>query len=121
MQADAGQGISGSSPPVRGAQNELCQPPAPSGLIPARAGSTAWLPTQTVSTWAHPRPCGEHLAGRLVLNSALGSSPPVRGALTDIANCAADLGLIPARAGSTPPSTKYPNAHGAHPRPCGEH
>ena len=31
-----------------------------SGLIPARAGSTAYSLKPGGTSWAHPRPCGEH-------------------------------------------------------------
>ena len=70
----------GSSPPVRGAPYSALIFSSAAGLIPARAGSTRVADHLGVRFRAHPRPCGEHGAGRRIANPHRGSSPPVRGA-----------------------------------------
>ena len=70
---------------------------------------------------AHPRPCGEHDFGAVAKNYTRGSSPPVRGAPPGVRAYLAQVGLIPARAGSTSINLLYPLYFRAHPRPCGEH
>ena len=91
----------GSSPPVRGALQEINAPHAYRGLIPARAGSTSAASRTVARHRAHPRPCGEH--GRLAppQHASAGSSPPVRGAPYHRNRHLVCCGLIPARAGST--------------------
>ena len=51
----------------------------------------------------------------------MGSSPPVRGARTNLGCDRGRYGLIPARAGSTILSLDLLVCSWAHPRPCGEH
>ena len=115
------QRIWGSSPPVRGA-HPLMQPGDDEvGLIPARAGSTLLIPLRILAAGAHPRPCGEHVQINMQVLSHTGSSPPVRGAHMTADSFHVRGGLIPARAGSTPPNQHCPCGTRAHPRPCGEH
>ena len=73
--------LSGSSPPVRGAPHARPVHPRAYGLIPARAGSTHLRVRREVGGRAHPRPCGEHACVARRSRAAMGSSPPVRGAL----------------------------------------
>ena len=111
----------GSSPPVRGAQTDRRRPNPRRGLIPARAGSTPCTAPAVPERRAHPRPCGEHGArshGSVIL---WGSSPPVRGARHRLPHPDGGVGLIPARAGSTPHGGFSFIVSWAHPRPCGEH
>ena len=111
----------GSSPPVRGAPRREDLFGASFGLIPARAGSTAYRWAFGLGVRAHPRPCGEHSNIKFGYVPYVGSSPPVRGAqpkgIADIRG----HGLIPARAGSTLTCRGLPWPRRAHPRPCGEH
>ncbi len=91
----------GSSPLVRGAPWKHTVQPMCRRIIPARAGSTMPRPSTCTEAWDHPRSCGEHHS---FLDSAmrhLGSSPLVRGALHGVLEAGHDLGIIPARAGST--------------------
>ena len=111
----------GSSPPVRGALFLIFFPPGRGGLIPARAGSTIRRPPCPPRPQAHPRPCGEHLAGRWRRRAQSGSSPPVRGAPAGARCGGGRRGLIPARAGSTADKPGKVAGLRAHPRPCGEH
>ena len=50
----------------------------------------------------------------------MGSSPRVRGKLLGFRDNATRPGLIPARAGKTPPPSASPSRSSAHPRACGE-
>ena len=50
----------GSSPLARGTQRRIPPPHRRPGLIPARAGNTAWLQASTPWSEAHPRSRGEH-------------------------------------------------------------
>ena len=111
----------GSSPPVRGARQQAPPQDLALGLIPARAGSTSSAALSKITTWAHPRPCGEHCRRPPASAGLSGSSPPVRGAPPRYGERAAGRGLIPARAGSTPRGNRGRGRCGAHPRPCGEH
>ena len=111
----------GSSPLARGAHARGRAVVPDRGLIPARAGSTRRRRLSTRAPGAHPRPCGEHLTISLSGETMLGSSPPVRGALSEVLLPTRGGGLIPARAGSTNHPTGHDLRHGAHPRPCGEH
>ena len=114
-------GSVGSSPPVRGAPAHLTDHDIRRGLIPARAGSTGPCSVVPGASWAHPRPCGEHVSVVHCAGAAGGSSPPVRGA-HEGASCEDQVGgLIPARAGSTPARSCCGCRPRAHPRPCGEH
>ena len=113
--------VSGSSPPVRGAQiTPGCQIPE-CGLIPARAGSTLMCDWKPGPRWAHPRPCGEHVEVPCETDDSWGSSPPVRGARIVSIEDYVFPGLIPARAGSTVHHEEIFENDRAHPRPCGEH
>ena len=111
----------GSSPLARGALALHDQPPAREGLIPARAGSTAWTLRWSAVAWAHPRSRGEHrgLGGGHGLTP--GSSPLARGALPPMAGIERPDRLIPARAGSTRPCRQPGRRTRAHPRSRGEH
>ena len=111
----------GSSPPVRGARGGVHLQLKRAGLIPARAGSTRSTVHAPAQGRAHPRPCGEHNEGSAKTLKALGSSPPVRGALSCGSTTSESGGLIPARAGSTYWRSHCPTSSRAHPRPCGEH
>ena len=57
---------------------------------------------------------------KLDLKPNMGSSPRMRGKLTDAGQEAADCGLIPAHAGKTAPMMEALPFEPAHPRACGE-
>ena len=111
----------GSSPLARGTPiaHESGLPSL--GLIPARAGNTAWLSSLAGETGAHPRSRGEHgLSGRRRLGLR-GSSPLARGTQYSACQYSPCDGLIPARAGNTWRSVSLGCPGGAHPRSRGEH
>ena len=113
--------VQGSSPPVRGALRPVRYLPINPGLIPARAGSTGTPSAIASRPRAHPRPCGEHNSRARKREALEGSSPPVRGAPHEPEVVQTEVGLIPARAGSTDVPDIVERAYRAHPRPCGEH
>ena len=95
----------GSSPLARGPRVlRLPQSPRP-GLIPARAGTTPFPNLQSDTHRAHPRSRGDHLATFPLMSVALGSSPLARGPLAIDLPSGEYTGLIPARAGTTGPSS----------------
>ena len=90
-------------------------------LIPAYAGSTSSSYWASWLAQAHPRLRGEHSTSRTASGWGSGSSPLTRGARRCCRGGGGELGLIPAYAGSTSPTTtKWPSI-GAHPRLRGEH
>ena len=110
----------GSSPRVRGKQ-WFDGTGSPTGrLIPACAGKTRGWRAKTRSGRAHPRVCGENARPGTQERFRQGSSPRVRGKLTDAGQEAGDCGLIPACAGKTVVARSKSSGRGAHPRVCGE-
>ena len=93
--------IAGSSPHVRGA--------------PPRTACTTSRPRD------HPRMCGEHDSADLPGMFQTGSSPHVRGAPRWTGPGHAEIGIIPACAGSTTTRNSHQEHQGDHPRMCGEH
>ncbi len=70
---------------------------------------------------AHPRSRGEHATAQGALSPTLGSSPLARGARGRLLAAGRRVGLIPARAGSTPRAWRRITSRPAHPRSRGEH
>ena len=92
---------SGSSPLARGPQRRMGKRKHGRGLIPARAGTTVPCQGTTETRRAHPRSRGDHLIMRIAGRWERGSSPLARGPRRVIFSPLADVGLIPARAGTT--------------------
>ena len=111
----------GSSPLARGALDAPHAYRIPRGLIPARAGSTAFRDALHLRQWAHPRSRGEHVDKIHWITTGQGSSPLARGALEDRVEHVLEGGLIPARAGSTRTQSEIAALSRAHPRSRGEH
>ena len=70
----------GSSPRMRGALLGGVEGIPRRGFIPAYAGSTRTSPAGSRTRRVHPRVCGEHDAGRNIMDFSKGSSPRMRGA-----------------------------------------
>ena len=126
---------------MRGAQPSPRPGLRGNGIIPADAGSTAWMFPHRRACWDHPRRCGEHAAGhqlplsspdhprrcgehrdrhcRILLSN--GSSPQMRGALLVGETHGGLQGIIPADAGSTKLLNHCRPDYWDHPRRCGEH
>ena len=113
--------LPGSSPRMRGAQEDADSGMYESGIIPAYAGSTVHQRRRHRPRRDHPRVCGEHLQGQLELHGVQGSSPRMRGALGVSVMRPLQARIIPAYAGSTLRPHHAPGHHEDHPRVCGEH
>ena len=91
----------GSSPRMRGAHTEVNHDIFEVRIIPADAGSTPRLLSQSRRWSDHPRGCGEHSALIVGLPLMTGSSPRMRGALRQTEGLVRPGRIIPADAGST--------------------
>ena len=91
----------GSSPHARGAPGRLGACLRADGIIPACAGSTGARMPRVLACRDHPRMRGEHENEKIEDTPFRGSSPHARGAPQDRLRAVADLGIIPACAGST--------------------
>ena len=90
-------------------------------IIPAYAGSTTTSPPSSAPAADHPRIRGEHSFSITNFNTDWGSSPHTRGAPTRRLALPPNHRIIPAYAGSTPPSSAIRANHRDHPRIRGEH
>ena len=111
----------GSSPRMRGARFCLRKMVWCTRIIPADAGSTDRRRPGTSADRDHPRGCGEHPSSHHARPFAAGSSPRMRGALPARADGSAEMGIIPADAGSTIRPSPVSKPTWDHPRGCGEH
>ena len=111
----------GSSPRMRGTQPGATRQVAQGRIIPADAGNTNADGMALNPKRDHPRGCGEHSAPTVFAQSAIGSSPRMRGTLFELVVEALALGIIPADAGNTCPAPPRCRRIRDHPRGCGEH
>ena len=95
------ENLNGSSPHTRGARDPPHALSAPSGIIPAYAGSTHHPIPRVSLIKDHPRIRGEHLHHHEIISCSRGSSPHTRGALAFLGDFRFHLRIIPAYAGST--------------------
>ena len=91
----------GSSPHVRGTLRMIHHWSDIKGIIPACAGNTQTIFEPTCSMRDHPRMCGEHGISPSARRAVWGSSPHVRGTLTNTYDNGGLTGIIPACAGNT--------------------
>ena len=90
-------------------------------IIPAYAGSTTRCRADPRPASDHPRIRGEHARGAVVAALDPGSSPHTRGALHPTRRHRPRPRIIPAYAGSTPPTCLRSRPATDHPRIRGEH
>ena len=109
----------GSSPLARGLPTP--SPPSTSdwGIIPARAGFTPAPAPAEAGAWDHPRSRGVYRVQGGPGSARPGSSPLARGLPDESVLRGRALGIIPARAGFTSPSTWPTPTGGDHPRSRG--
>ena len=91
----------GSSPRMRGTLSYRNCLRLDCGIIPAYAGNTCRLAGSLQYPWDHPRVCGEHSMLKAAANASTGSSPRMRGTLSEFEEAAHAPGIIPAYAGNT--------------------
>ena len=111
----------GSSPRARGALHGNPRRLQPPGIIPACAGSTAFVFHRLPDPGDHPRVRGEHTVGDPTSEEPEGSSPRARGAREPEAPLGEAAGIIPACAGSTGCRPGSWIRTRDHPRVRGEH
>ena len=109
----------GSSPLARGLLDERDDTALLYGIIPARAGFTAWTPTPPPPTSDHPRSRGVYAASSSAWGTTAGSSPLARGLRAAAHHYHQRMGIIPARAGFTAPRPEHRRRHPDHPRSRG--
>ncbi len=112
--------LEGSSPLVRGKGRERNFTMGTEGIIPARAGKSAEVTNPKPTAKDHPRSCGEKLPSPVILKSARGSSPLVRGKAHSHSSISVRLRIIPARAGKRVRVLVRVRLMRDHPRSCGE-
>ena len=91
----------GSSPLARGTQQRQVSGRRFRRLIPARAGNTFLMSSESMVQTAHPRSRGEHVVSGATSPAVPGSSPLARGTREVVPAGAGAGRLIPARAGNT--------------------
>ena len=101
VDSSASSSSSGSSPRMRGKRRPHNRGNRSPRLIPAYAGKTAGQYPASQHTPAHPRVCGENAIALISSVVGFGSSPRMRGKLTNTGEQTGDRGLIPAYAGKT--------------------
>ena len=111
----------GSSPLARGPHIQQVHKLAFFGIIPARAGSTGSRRRHGRASRDHPRSRGVHALCRGFIDEPIGSSPLARGPRGQIDGYYTVVGIIPARAGSTPVDEGILIDPRDHPRSRGVH
>ena len=91
------------------------------GIIPAGAGLTKCRGYCMEMSGDHPRGCGAHASSGRFLVRPPGSSPRVRGSLSNYKRAILLRGIIPAGAGLTRNNTSSLMESWDHPRGCGAH
>ena len=114
----------GSSPLARGLHLTAFPTIPAGGIIPARAGFTAWPTWPLGPATDHPRSRGVYRNAAVSSGRRLGSSPLARGLPHARRRLRGRPGIIPARAGFTPPRPQdhrsrrdHPRSRGVYPRP----
>ena len=114
-------GLTGSSPRVRGTfwYGNWCS--IPYRFIPAGAGNISSQSVIRQLYPVHPRGCGEHFLSIGDSSTVPGSSPRVRGTLSNTVRSEAQERFIPAGAGNMSDPFAVSYTLSVHPRGCGEH
>ena len=115
-------GAVGDHPRIRG-EHGLCDlgPEARPGSSPHTRGAPRKVSARSPAPRDHPRIRGEHDETRQLIADGVGSSPHTRGARRAAARGHPRSRIIPAYAGSTPPSSSDASRGQDHPRIRGEH
>ena len=109
----------GSSPLARGLRRIAALVVVMVGIIPARAGFTAFRFVRTFVRRDHPRSRGVYRVARFVSSRVAGSSPLARGLPPAPPVARERLGIIPARAGFTVSPASVLAVRADHPRSRG--
>ena len=112
---------SGSSPRGRGTHGDRDRNYRHRRVIPAWAGNTSFRAPHCCLYSGHPRVGGEHVNPAIPSRGRYGSSPRGRGTPESARLAALDGRVIPAWAGNTFASSRWPVSRPGHPRVGGEH
>ncbi len=112
--------FAGRSPRVRGRRLERLDKRLVIGKIPARAGTTWPAGGCDAVMGEDPRACGDDRSCMSRRANWIGRSPRVRGRLAPAPPVAPAAGKIPARAGTTPHTSKSSSSGQEDPRACGD-
>jgi len=110
----------GSSPHVRGTENQEKGGANQLRFIPARAGNRLVVTHSKITPFSHPRTCGEQVSQNGSSYRNTGSSPHVRGTGSYHKARITNRRFIPARAGNRVSGRVRARAGTVHPRTCGE-
>ena len=110
----------GSSPRMRGKHLGTRTHRRDAGFIPAHAGKTRLNLVKLIQSWVHPRACGENNLDPPILDTAIGSSPRMRGKPRELGGRRGSRWFIPAHAGKTHRGGRRRYRGRVHPRACGE-
>ena len=110
----------GSPPPMRGKVPSSYVLGKYGRITPAYAGKSAASSYTRLSSWDHPRLCGEKLFEFGNSDFMMGSPPPMRGKVADFFHRAGKLRITPAYAGKSPAIRLLQFLLWDHPRLCGE-
>ena len=110
----------GSSPRVRGTAPFSDLNYSVTRFIPACAGNSCAYCAHYDHYAVHPRVCGEQDTQVSFLTFFAGSSPRVRGTVTNNTTLAVAARFIPACAGNRSATHRKPSSAAVHPRVCGE-
>jgi len=113
-------GCYGSSPRVRGTPGLDVADFLVGRFIPACAGNAGWTTPALTHSSVHPRVCGERAHHLFMLSTAIGSSPRVRGTLSNARGDMPGFRFIPACAGNALARFAAQSEQSVHPRVCGE-
>ena len=117
---DNTQRVWGSSPRVRGTEENLIVILSVTGIIPACAGNRCEPRLFNIFFQDHPRVCGEQRLTVCAPMVWLGSSPRVRGTDSPLPDQFEKIGIIPACAGNSLVKITRIFLTQDHPRVCGE-
>ena len=90
------------------------------GITPAHAGKRKSFRTVSISTWDHPRACGEKRRKTLLNCWRKGSPPRMRGKVMCDLSAVNLVRITPAHAGKSNITVSNVFPAGDHPRACGE-
>ena len=110
----------GSPPRVRGKVEPFKGSMYQSRITPACAGKRTSPAGRRTVSWDHPRVCGEKHRPLPDISVLSGSPPRVRGKAVVLCRIRHQLGITPACAGKSLPTSTFAPSYWDHPRVCGE-
>ncbi len=110
----------GSPPRMRGKDFADIQQIVLKGITPAYAGKRYTVIRILITSWDHPRVCGEKRAAATMPCEIRGSPPRMRGKVEKRSGSTINMGITPAYAGKRGKPVHINSGYRDHPRVCGE-